>query len=152
MSEPKFASYINSLETLFRSGDGKADEKPAEAANIRLIQTLITAIGRNDLAAVADLLTDDVRLEIDGGNNLFPIRTAQGCGPMLEAIKQNFGAVQNQQSNIQAVVAQGDTVIVLMGEAGEVVATGAPYRLKGMQRFLMREGKVALVEELILTV
>ena len=32
---------------------------------------------------------------------------------MIEAIKQNFGALQNQRPSIEAVIAQGDTVIVI---------------------------------------
>ncbi len=69
---------------------------------------------------------------------------------MLEAIKRNFGAVQDQRPRIEAVIAQGDTVVVMLEEEGEVRATGKRYMIKGMQRFIIREKKLELVEELFL--
>ena len=152
MSEPKFNSYINSIERLFRSGDSKADEKLEEASNVRLIQTLITAIGRDDLTTVGEMLAKDVRLEILGPDELPFIREANGRAEMLEAIRQNFGAVQDQRPRIESVIAQGETVIVMLEEEGEVRATGKRYRIKGMQRFIIREMKVELVEELFVSV
>ena len=150
MSKSKFDSYINSIEVLFRSGDPKANEKVEEASNIQLIQNLIMAIGRDDLTAVGEMLADDVRLEILGPDELPFIRKAKGRAQMLEAIQKNFGAVQDQRPMIEAVIAQGDTVIVMMGEEGEVRATGKRYRIKGMQRFIIQEEKVELVEELFM--
>lgn len=150
MSDSKFDSYINSIEYLFRSGDSKVDEKLEEASNIRLIQSLIMAIGRDDLTAVGEMLADDVRLEILGPDELPFIREAKGRAQMLEAIKENFGAVQEQRPMIGGVIAQGDTVIVMLEEEGKVRATGKSYRIKGMQRFIIRGGKVELVEEIFL--
>ena len=147
MSESKFDSYVNSIDGLFRPGDSKANEKLEEASNVRLIQNIIIAIGRDDLTAVGEMLAEDVRLEILGADELPFIREAKGRVQMLEATKQNFGAVQDQRPNIEAVIAQGDTVIVMLEEEGEVRETGKKYRIKGMQRFVIRGGKVELVEE-----
>ena len=58
--------------------------------------------------------------------------------------------MQDQKPRIEAVIAQGDTVIVMLKEEGEVRATGKRYMIKGMQRFIIREGKVELVEEIFL--
>lgn len=150
MSDSKFDSYINSIEDLFRSGDSKVNEKLEEASNVRLIQSLIMAIGRDDLTAVGEMLADEVRLEILGPDELPFIREAKGRAQMLEAIKENFGAVQDQRPSIEGVIAQGDTVIVMLEEEGKVRATGKRYKIKGMQRFIIREGKVELVEEIFL--
>ena len=150
MSESKFDSYVSSIEVLFRVGDSKANEKLEEASNVRLIQDLIMAIGRDDLTAVGEMLTDDVRLEVLGPDELPFMREAKGRARMLEAIKENFGAVRDQRPKIEAVIAQGDTVIVMMGEEGEVRATGKRYRIRGIQRFIIREKKVEMVEELFL--
>jgi ketosteroid isomerase-like protein len=65
---------------------------------------------------------------------------------MLDAIIVNFSSLQNQKPVVESVVAQGDTVIVTMEEEGEVRATGKKYRIKCVQRFVMKEGKVALLE------
>ena len=147
MSESKFDSYVDSIEDLFRSGDARADEKLEEASNVRLIQNIIIAIGREDLTAVGEMLADDVRLEILGADELPFIREAKGRLQMIEAIKENFGAVGDQRPSIEAVIAQGDTVIVMLEEEGKVRATGKKYRIKGMQRFVIQGGEVELVEE-----
>ena len=147
MSENKFDSSINAIEDLFRSGDSKADEKLEEAANTQLIKDIIAAIGRDDLTAVGEMLAEDVRLEILGADELPLIREAKGRAHVLEALKKNFGAVQDQKPNIQAIIAQGDTVVLMLEEEGVIRATGMRYRIKGMQRFVIRDGKVEFVEE-----
>jgi ketosteroid isomerase-like protein len=149
MSEPRFQSYISALEQLFRAGDLKADDKAEEGANVRLIHNLMMAIGRDELAAVGEMLAEDVRLEILGADDPPFIRQANGRAEMLEAIRQNFAAVQDQVPNVEAVIAQGDTVVIMLNEAGVVRATGKPYSIKGMQRFIIREAKVELVQEIL---
>lgn len=152
MSESRFSSYIDSVEALFRDGDLKAAEKLEEGANIRLIQNLMMAIGRDDLAAVNEMLAADVRLEILGSEELPFIRRADGRAEMLEAIRQNFAAVAEQAPNIEAVIAQGDTVVIMLAEEGMVRETGRRYQITGMQRFVVRDEKVALVQEIFVPV
>jgi ketosteroid isomerase-like protein len=152
MSDSKFASYTERIEGLFRAGDSNSSEKRAEAANIQLIQELTTAIGRNDLSAVGGMLAEDIKFEILGADEFPFIRVAHGREHVLEAIKQNFGALQDQRPTIEAVIAQGDTVMVVLTEEGIIRATGRAYRLKGTQRFVIRAGKVELVEDLVVMV
>jgi ketosteroid isomerase-like protein len=147
MSEAKFDSYTSSLEYLFRCGDPKAAEKHEEASNVRLIQNIVAAIGRDDLALVSEMLAEDVKLEIRGADKLPFIRYANGREQMLDAIIVNFSSLQNQKPVVESVIAQGDTVIVTMEEEGEVRATGKKYRIKCVQRFVIKDGKVALLEE-----
>jgi ketosteroid isomerase-like protein len=150
MSDPTFKTYSATLEDLFQSGDLKAHEKADEACNVRLIQELMLAIGRNDLSGAEGLLTDDVELDIRTSVDLPFIRTAKGKEQFLEAVRQNFGELQDQQPNIEAVVAQGDTVIILAQEQGELQKTCARYQVQGMHRYVFREEKIALVQEFIL--
>src|SRR4051812_8839494 len=119
MSDSKFGPYVNSIEALFRSGDSKANEKLEEASNVRSIKNLVMAIGRDDLTAVGEMLAQDVRLEILGPDELPFIREAKGQVQMIEAIKENFAAVQDQRPRIEAVIAKGDTVIIMLEEEGE---------------------------------
>jgi ketosteroid isomerase-like protein len=150
MSDPTFKTYTASLEDFFRDGDLKAQEKVEEAANVRLIQELMLAIGRNDLAASGDLLTDDVELDIRTSVDLPFIQRAKGKEQFLDAVRQNFDELQDQQPNIEAVIAQGNTVIILAQEQGELRKTSTRYHVQGMHRYVFREGKMALVHELIL--
>jgi ketosteroid isomerase-like protein len=148
MTDPGFATYTSSLETLFRDGDPRCEQKAEELANIRLIQDAVLAIGRNDMEALEEVLADDVRLDIRAPENLSFVSQAAGREQVLEAVKRNFGEVQNQRPAIEAVVAQGDTVVVMSREEGEVKGTGEPYRIDCVQRFVCRDGKIALIHEL----
>lgn len=150
MSDPTFRTYSATLEDYFRDGDLKADEKAYEAANVRLIQELMLAIGRNDAAALEELLTDDVELDIRTSADLPFIRSAKGKRAFLEAVWKNFGELQDQQPDITSVIAQGNTVIILAQEQGELRKTSEQYQVQGMHRYVFREGKIALVQELIL--
>lgn len=147
MTDPGFTSYTSTLETLFRHGDSRADQKAEELANIRLIQDAVLAIGRNDMEALREMLADDVRLDIRAPENLSFASQAVGREQFLEAVKRNFGEVQNQRPGIEAVVAQGDTVVVMSREEGEIRRTGEPYRIDCVQRFVCRDGKIALIHE-----
>src|SRR5688500_12479872 len=100
MSDPTFITYTTSLEALFRDGDPKAQEKLEEASNVQLIQDVILAIGRNELAAVGEFLTDDVELDIRTSVDLPFIRAAKGKEQFLEAVRQNFGELRDQQPTI----------------------------------------------------
>jgi ketosteroid isomerase-like protein len=148
MSESAFESYVNSIETYFHTGDAKAQEKVEEAANVRLVKDLMLAIARGDLATVGALLADDVRLTIPGTDDMPVVREAHGQAQLLDAIRENFGALTDQRPTVEAVVAQGDTVMVIMAEEGAIRETGKPYRIRGTQRFVIQEGKVKLVEEI----
>lgn len=149
MSDSKFDSYTGALEYLFRSGDLRAAEKKEEISNIQLIQSLVAAIGRDDLALVSEMLTEDVVLIIRGVDKLPFIRDAKGREHMLDAIMVNFASVQNQRLTVESVTAQGDTVIIAMVEEGEIRATGETYLITGTQRFVIKDGKVAFLEEQI---
>jgi ketosteroid isomerase-like protein len=148
MSEEKFASYLTALDEGFKSGDARADDKQVESANIEVIQNVVRAIGRGDLGAVGALLADDVVLEIRSGLELPFIHDARGRGAVLDAMRHNFGAIREQRPTIEAVVAQGDTVVVTSHEEGEL-AGGERYSVHGMHRYVVRDGRIALIHELV---
>src|ERR1044072_9327481 len=97
MSEAKFDSYTSSLEYFFRCGDPKAAEKHEEASNVRIIQNIVPAIGRDDRERDSEMLAEDVELEIRGTYGLPFIRYANGLEQMLDTIIVNFSSLQNQK-------------------------------------------------------
>jgi ketosteroid isomerase-like protein len=149
MPESDFGPYLHSLNVRFREGDAFAEAKEEESSNIQLIQNVILAIGSGDIETVGRLLTDDVRLEIHSGKVLPFIEHADGKRAFLEAMGHNFGQLQDQRPEIVSVVAQGDTVVVIAREQGELLASGERYEVFGMHRYLCRDGKIALVQEIL---
>lgn len=149
MTEPKFGNYIASLHGGFRQGDAAADAKQEEAANIQLIEKVVLAIGRGDFDAMGELLVDDIRLEIHSAQTLPFIHSADGKRDFLNAVRHNFGTLRSQRPIIEAVVAQGDTVVVVSREEGELRESGAHYEVHVMHRYVCRDGKMALVQEFL---
>jgi len=98
---------------------------------------------------VGELLTDDVRLEIHSDQALPFIHSADGKRDFLNAVRHNFGELQSQRPIIEAVVAQGDTVVVVSREEGELREGGACYEIHVMHRYVCRDGKIALVQEFL---
>ena len=147
MADPGFEHYVTTVDELFRCGDAHCHEKHEEASNVRLIQEVALAIGRGDLEAVGALLTDDMHLEIQAPAQFPFIRSATGREAVLDALRHNFAAVRDQQPSIEAVVAQGDTVVVVATEEGELGDAGGRYKVSGMHRYVCKGGKIAMLQE-----
>jgi len=58
-------------------------------------------------------------------------------------VRNNFAQVEDQQSKIQSVVAQGDIVVVVAYERGRLRQLGRHYEVHWERIFTFREGKVA---------
>lgn len=147
MSADPMGAYLAAFDQGFRDGDKRVDEKLAEAANVKLMQDVVRAIAARDFVALGALMTDDVVLDIRSAAALPFIAQARGRSAVLDAVRHNFAGLREQRPTIDAVTAQGDTIVVVSREEGQVAATGQRYRVSGVQRFVIRDGKVALVEE-----
>jgi ketosteroid isomerase-like protein len=149
MAERPFGDYLASLRAGFLGGDVAAVAKVEESANMQALDELITAIGSEDLETIGRLLADDVRLEIHSHGALPFIDTAEGKPAFLRALQHNFGQLINQRPQIESVVAQGDTVVVIGREQGELAESGAGYDVYGVHRYVFREGQLVLVQEFL---
>ena len=67
---------------------------------------------------------------------------------VIEATRQNFALVEEQRPEIQSVVAQGDTVVVLGRETGRFRPTGREYEMHWMHHYTFRGGKIQQIREL----
>jgi ketosteroid isomerase-like protein len=140
--------YANTIESFFRTGDADAEHKPEELANVRLVQDAVVRIGLGKLDALAELLTDDVRLEINAPEDFVFDRSATGTQGVIAALEKNFAMVKDQRPRIEAVIAQGDTVVVVFRDEGVLIRTGESYSVEGMHRFVCRDGRIAFLQEL----
>jgi ketosteroid isomerase-like protein len=55
--------------------------------------------------------------------------------------------MEDQRPEIISLIAQGNTVAVIMREQGRYRPTGKPYDLRGIQLFEFRGGQVARLQE-----
>src|SRR5689334_22372400 len=138
MKRKDFSGVTNRLGEAVAEGD-RTDSAAAE--NLRSIQRLIDAIGRGDLEAAIANAHADVRFEIYGPPAFPWVRQATGIEELRNAIRHNFASLDEQHPGITSLTAQGDTIVLIGRESGRVKATGTPYRMQFVQRFLFRDGQ-----------
>jgi ketosteroid isomerase-like protein len=127
--------FVDRLHDAFSEGDQAADTKVAESGNVQQLQQLYRAIARGDFTPIAAALAEGIELELDGPLEVPISGNWRGRTEVVSAVQRNFAALSEQQAEILAVVAQGDTVVLFAQERGKVRATGMPYHLRWVQLF-----------------
>jgi len=141
-------SLLDQLHAGFLKGDDDAASKQAEAQHVRLLQQMYQVIGQGEWQKFAELLHDDIEFQIDCPPSL-PMRGRwRGKTQVAEAVQRNFGMLEQQVPEIEAVVAQGDTVVVVGREQGNMRGGGS-YSLRWMQMHTFRDGKLYRVYEMV---
>ncbi len=143
MKRKDFSGVTNQLGEAM--ADAQRSDTEAAAQNLRSIHSLIDAIGRGDLDAAISNAHPDVRFEMYGPLEFPWIRQATGVSELRTALQQNFDSLAEQHPEITSLTAQGNTIVLIGREHGRVKATGAPYRMQFVQRFLFRDGRLASV-------
>jgi uncharacterized protein len=143
MNQPIVQQFIDRLHLAFGEDDDNAALKLVESINVGRVQEQYRAIARGDFAAFLDTLADDVEMEFVGPSHVPFAGRWRGRDQAGEAVRNNFAQVEDQQPEIQSVVAQGDIVVVVAFERGRFRQTGRQYQLHWVQIFTFRDGKVA---------
>jgi ketosteroid isomerase-like protein len=141
--------FFEQISSGFQQNDPNVAAKTTEAARVRTIQVLQHALARGAFEDVLALTTEDFTFEIIG-----PPQTPfggrwQGRDEVLAALQRNFSLVAEQLPFVQTVVAQGDCVVIIAREQGQVRATGLPYEVTWVQEYLFRNGKLSSIREII---
>jgi ketosteroid isomerase-like protein len=142
------ANFIDRLPLAFTEGDNAAGSKAEESANVRLLQEQYRALARGDFGPVLALMAEDVELEMLGPPDVPLSGCWRGRHEVAEAVRRNFGLLQDQQAELLAVVAQGDTVVLHARERGRYRPTGKAYQLHWVQFFTFRAGQLVRLRSL----
>jgi ketosteroid isomerase-like protein len=140
--------FFDSFYIAFQQGDTNLASKSAEADNIRLVERIYRLIAQSDFEALGDTLADDVVFEVVGSPANPLVGCAQGRDQVVEVVRKNFQLLEDQKPEIQSVVAQGDTVVVMARESGRFAPTGKEYDFYWVQFFTFGDGKVIRAREL----
>jgi uncharacterized protein len=141
-------TFIDRLPHAFAEGDSEAATKFEEAENVRRLQQQYRALARGDFGPLLNLLAEDVELEMLGPPDVPLTGRWRGREQVAEAVRTNFGLLQDQQAELLAVVAQGDTVVLYAQERGRYRPTGRAYDIHWVQLFTFRGGRVVRVRSL----
>ena len=149
MSQIADGSFFEHVSSAFKENDPDSPQRERESAHVRCVQLLYHAIARGAFAESLELVTDDFVLEIFGPPSSPFNGRWQGRDDVLAAMQRNFSMLRDQRPEIESLVAQGDQLIVVARESGQVCETGQTYHVRWMQEFTFANGKIKAVRELI---
>lgn len=115
-----------------------------EQTNGELLRRILEAIAAGRFDELRGWMAPDVSFELAAAPRFPFVRRSEGVDAVIEAIAHNFSTVAEQMPEPLAVVAQGDTVMVMARETGRLVETGERYALLLAHQFTFREGRLVL--------
>jgi uncharacterized protein len=129
----------------------KEEEKPMTArpndlgvrTNVDVVRETYEAVGRGDIPALLELLTDDVEWTLQGPSALPFAGTRYGREGVAEFFSLVGETVEFQQFEPREFVAQGDTVVVLGFERNLMKSTGHAFEQEWAHVYTLRDGKIA---------
>jgi uncharacterized protein len=121
----------------------QSNEQLGVRTNTEVVQGTYEAVGRGDIPALLDLLTEDVQWTFQGPSVIRrrtprPPRARGEC--RQKAVEENL---EFQEFEPREFVAQGDTVVVLGFERSLVKSTGRTFKQEWAHVYKLRDGKVA---------
>ena len=121
----------------------RSNEQLGVKTNAEVVQGTYEAVGRGDIPALLDLLTDDVQWTFQGPSTI-PFagvrRGREGVAEFFSLVGENL---EFQEFEPREFVARGDTVVVLGFERSLVRPTGRTFEQEWAHVYRLRDGKVA---------
>jgi ketosteroid isomerase-like protein len=139
--------FIDQLPVAFAQGDPAATSKPTEAKIITALQAFYRALLHSDMVALAACLTEDVSLEFVGPSGAPFAGQYQGRPQVVGTIAANFALLEDQQPELETVIAQGDSVVVVARERGRFRATSQSYLARWVQIITYRGDQICKLQE-----
>lgn len=113
--------------------------------NVDVVQRTYEAVGRGDIPALLDLLTDDVEWTLQGPSVIPFAGTRRGREGVAEFFSLVGETLEFEQFEPREFVAQGDTVVVLGFERNLIKPTGRTFEQEWAHVYTLRDGKIAKV-------
>ncbi len=116
----------------------------SESEGKRTVRAFIDALSRGDVAAMNEVITEDIVAEAKGTSVL---STTRGHAETLEAVAGLKASTRNGIAfDIVSLTEEGDRVVCETKGSSELV-TGAPYNNEYVFIFTLREGRVCGIRE-----
>ena len=115
----------------------------SDQTNTDVVRQAYEAFGRGDIAAVLDLLTDDVDWTLQGPSAIPWAGTRRGREAVAEFFSLIGENLEFERFEPREFVAQGDTVVVLGDERSVVRPTGRAFENEWAHVYTLRDGKIA---------
>jgi ketosteroid isomerase-like protein len=148
-SEAVAQEFVAQVGRRFEQGYADADARLAAAENVRTVQEMYAAVCAGDYDRAVGRLADDVEFEMIGPAPAECVRKVRGKEALAAALRQNFAAVEEQQPDVEMVVAEGNMVSVFGRERGRVRDDGRAYLARWLQVFILRGDRIGRIREYI---
>ncbi len=114
-----------------------------ERTNVDVVQETYEAVGRGDIPALLDLLTDDVEWTLQGPSVIPFAGTRRGREEVAEFFSLVGETLEFEQFEPREFVAHSDTVVVLGFERNRIKPTGRTFEQEWAHVYALRDGKIA---------
>lgn len=117
--------------------------------NLAVVNQVYAAFGRGDMAGILAMLDADVTWVTPGPPDLPTGGRRQGHDQVMEFFGALAAAMDILRFTPQDFFVRGDTVVVFGDEEARIKATGRTIVNRWVQRFTIRDGKIAAFEEIL---
>ena len=121
----------------------QSNEQLRVRTNAGVVQETYEAVGRSDIPALLDLLTEDVEWTFQGPSSIPFAGTRRGREGVAEFFSLVGENIEFQDFEPREFIAQGDTVVVLGFERSLVKHTRRTFEQEWAHVYTLRDGKVA---------
>jgi ketosteroid isomerase-like protein len=121
----------------------QSNEQLGVRTNAGVVQGTYEAVGRGDIPALLDLLTDDVEWTFQGPSSIPFAGTRRGREGVAEFFSLVGENLQFQEFEPREFVTQDEKVVVLGYERSLVKLTGRTFEQEWAHVYTLRDGKVA---------
>lgn len=111
--------------------------------NSDIIRQTYTAVGRGDIPAVLDLLTEDVEWTFQGPTTIPFAGSRRGREGVAEFFTLVGETIDFEQFEPRDFVAHGDTVVVLGYERNRIKPTGRSFDQEWAHVYTLSDGRIA---------
>ena len=143
MAQVQLTEAPGVLGTAFAAGDPAYAAKAQERENVAALTYLIHAIAEGRFGDLPERFTPDVSFEMVSPAGFPWVCHARGPEEVASAIAANFRSVEDQRPEVLALVAQGDSVMVMARETGRLKDSGEPYRVLLAQQYTFQDGRLS---------
>lgn len=108
---------------------------------------MLDALARMDLQALEGFFTEDIHFDLYG---FAPFAGSwSGRQEVIATLHRNFSQVSEQRTHTDAIVMQGDNLMLVAREQGRFEETGEPYHARSMFWFAFTDGRISNVVEFV---
>lgn len=112
-----------------------------------IVQRMFAAFGKGDLDALLETVHPESRWVYYGANPRLSQAEFNGHAEVRRFFEGILKRLEMSEFNMDEFIEQGDTVVIFGSEAGQVKATGQPFRNVWSQKYVVQDNLITQMAE-----